>query len=65
MAAPGWVVMDIGCLECGESTHLLGVYPTAADAAAAHPRVELYEDVKWWGGQGKIVAYELPALGVT
>lgn len=65
MAAPGWVVMDIGCLECGESTHLLGAYPTAAAALAAHPDAQLYDDVTRWGGQGKIVAYELPAQEVT
>ena len=59
----GWVVMDIGCLECGESTHLLGVYLSAEAALEAHPGAAREADVGRWGGQGMVVAFELP--GVT
>lgn len=30
-----WVVVDVGCMECGEDTEVLGVYPTKEQAEAA------------------------------
>lgn len=65
MAAPGWVVMDIGCLECGEETNLLGAYATAEEALLEHPGAQRREDVTRWSGQAVVVAFELPAQEVT
>jgi hypothetical protein len=35
------VVIRIGCLECGNQSDLLGVYPSEAAARAAHPEVRM------------------------
>jgi hypothetical protein len=31
-----YVVVDIGCIECGESTEILGIYNTRKDAKKDH-----------------------------
>ncbi len=31
-----FIVIDIGCIECGESTKVLGVYENQTDAMKAH-----------------------------
>lgn len=32
-----WVVVDVGCLECWEPTHVLGVYTSREAALESHP----------------------------
>lgn len=58
------VVMDIGCLECGQSTELLGVYPDMGSALAAHPGAKNRADMNDarrgdWRGPGVIVAFDI------
>ena len=31
-----YIVVDIGCIECGEPTNILGVYKTKEEAEANH-----------------------------
>ena len=30
-----WVLVDVGCIECGEDTYVVGVYETEGEAIAA------------------------------
>ena len=32
-----YLVMHIGCLECGEPTHVMGIYPTREEAESHIP----------------------------
>lgn len=36
-----WLVLEIGCLECGNPTDVLGTYDTLKDAREAHPHARL------------------------
>lgn len=57
-----YVVMDIGCLECGESTELVGVYATTEEAHRA--RVERAGGEDGWymsGGQHMVDVFEIKA----
>lgn len=62
-----YVVVDIGCLECGEKSELLAVDVTARQALAGPypngPLTGFREAIARWGGQGMIVAFRIPTSG--
>lgn len=68
MSAEGFVVISVGCLECGNVSDLLGVYPSVAEALAAHPEAKLRSDMQggdgwagdWWG-EDVTVIFDLAA----
>ena len=59
-----WLVLEIGCLECGNPTDVLGTYDTLKDAREAHPHARLralmddrpYGD---WAGESVDVIFDL------
>lgn len=58
-----YLVFDIGCIECGESSNVVGVYDTRVEAdIVAEDWVS--EDDYWgrpeWGGQHSVEVFELP-----
>jgi len=59
----GYVVVDIGCLECGESSHLVGIVADrdeAITAGAQHVLDSRSEaEAAWWGGSGLPVAFKI------
>lgn len=59
----GYVVVDIGCLECGEPSHLVGVVADRDAAVAAGAQVVLSSSADalcvHWGGQGIVVAFKI------
>lgn len=59
----GYVVVDIGCLECGESSRLVGIFPDreAAVAAGATLVVDGYDEAvaATWSGTGVIAAFKI------
>lgn len=59
----GYVVVDIGCLECGEPSYLVGVVADRDAAVAAGAQVVLDSSTDalsvTWGGQGIVVAFRL------
>lgn len=60
----GYIVVNIGCIECGVSSAVVGVY---ADKAEAERVAEVLGDKMGWRQQGQN-AYEvfpLPDLGVV
>ena len=58
-----YIVMDIGCLECGVSTEVVGVFDTREAAEAA--RDARTEETKNWreGGQTSAEVFEWPSTG--
>lgn len=53
-----YLAMDIGCIECGESSAVIGVFSTAAEAEAAC-EVARIEQGKNWRGQHSMEVFEL------
>lgn len=58
------IVVRVGCLECGDPTDLLGIYPTIQIARTQHPDLHTrneYDDgqqsahrLNWRGGDGPL-----------
>ena len=59
--AEAWIVVNVGCIECGVSTNVVGVFTekTAANALAAR----LGKEMSWReGGQNSYEVFPMPAL---
>lgn len=48
-----FVAVDIGCIECGESSHIIGIYNTKVDAEKAIEEYTDYDTYRW-GRKGRI-----------
>lgn len=44
-----YVALDIGCIECGEPSHVLGIFNTPAGAAQACMKAEKLQEKNWMG----------------
>lgn len=55
-----WLVMNIGCIECGVSSKIVGVF---ADKVKAEEVAAACQNVYSWreGGQNSFEVFELPA----
>ena len=56
-----WLAFDIGCIECGEGSGVIGVY-TTKEAAEAAAKKAAEEQSKDWHGQHSMEVFELPAV---
>ena len=54
-----WLAFDIGCIECGEESAVIGVYETIEEAAAACERTKEAQ-IKDWHGEHHMKVFELP-----
>lgn len=59
----GYVVVDIGCLECGEPSRLVGIFPDR-EAAVTAGATDVFDgrdeaEAAPWGGQGMTVAFKI------
>jgi hypothetical protein len=52
-----FIAMDIGCIECGESSKLIGIYVTKGDAENAIIKPK-EEQAKNWTGEHKFIIFE-------
>lgn len=61
------IVVDVGCLECGNESDLMGLYPDMATALAAHPeaipRGGMDDDS--WRGSGLTIAFDSDSDNIT
>lgn len=59
-----YLVMNIGCLECGVSSKVVGVF---ADKAKADEVATSCDETHAWreGGQNAFEVFELPTVGNT
>lgn len=61
---PRWLAFDIGCIECGEGSDVIGLYETeeAATAACDDARKTQGED---WNGQHHMEVFDLDAVNTS
>lgn len=58
-----WTVVDVGCLECGEDTQIVGVVKTEAEAQLLCDK--LYKaGYDFTDGQHEFYYFKTPKLGV-
>ena len=58
-----FIVVNIGCIECGVSSNIVGVFTTEDEARAIAERCD--KDFGWReGGQNRFEVFPLPAPGV-
>lgn len=56
-----WLVFDIGCIECGEESDIVGLYDTKEEAVAASI-VASEKQQQHWSGQHEFEIYDLAAF---
>ena len=44
-----YIALDIGCIECGEPSHVLGIFNNYASAEQACMKAELLQLTNWVG----------------
>lgn len=67
MKTTKYLVFDVGCIECGESSKVVGIYATKQNAQRAVKRYITYEPNKFgtywgrkeWTGQHEVEIYEV------
>ena len=59
-----WIVVNIGCIECGVSSNIVGVF---SDEARAHDLALQFDKKYSWreGGQNEFVVFPMPELNVV
>lgn len=59
MSAPKrWLAFDIGCIECGERSSVIGTFDTNAEAVAA-ASVAADKQAADWHGDHSFMVYDL------
>jgi hypothetical protein len=59
-----WLVMNIGCIECGVSSKIVGVFTEKVTAENVASKLD--ESHSWReGGQNSFEVFELPAFNVV
>lgn len=53
-----YLAMDIGCIECGESSKVIGIYKAELEAETACNLAEI-EQAKDWHGQHHFKVFEI------
>lgn len=57
-----WLAFDIGCLECGESSAVIGVYGSQSEAQSACDAAEEKQAEDWRGQHSfEVFSIEVPA----
>jgi hypothetical protein len=57
-----WLVINIGCIECGVSSNVVGLFPTKEEADRIAKR--LSETMSWReDGQNEFEVFPLPPVG--
>ena len=58
-----WIVVNIGCIECGVSSNIVGVFDN--EEKASEIAKEYSEKFSWReGGQNSFEVFEMPKLNV-
>lgn len=61
-----WVVVDIGCIECGVSSGIVGVFDTEEKARAQEERCNADGGLSWRdGGQHVFESFPLARINVV
>jgi hypothetical protein len=62
IALKRWLAFDIGCIECGEGSAVIGTYDTQEEADAACA-VAAEGQERNWSGQHSMESFDLLAAG--
>lgn len=58
-----FIVVNIGCIECGVSSNIVGVFTTEAEAKAVAERCD--DEFSWReGGQNSFETFPVPEVGI-
>jgi hypothetical protein len=64
-----YVVVDVGCLECGEPTFVIAVCDDELNALGERDaylkRIEVEQTTFFYGGQHEVGVYEVSPLGLA
>ena len=67
MATTMWLVFDVGCIECGEDSTVVGVYRTRDEAERAAEAYRPQDADGWgrpeWNGQHDVSVYPIEIPG--
>lgn len=59
-----WIVVNVGCIECGVSTNIVGVFDDEARAKAVADKLD--SEMSWReGGQNSYEIFPMPAVNVV
>lgn len=59
-----WIVVNIGCIECGVSSQIVGVFDD--EAVANDTASRMYKEFNWReGGQNAFEVFPMPATNVV
>lgn len=59
-----WIVVNIGCIECGVSSNIVGRFDDEAKAIALAAQLYKTHGLRE-GGQNEFEVFQLPPLGVV
>ncbi len=57
MAAERFVLVDVGCIECGEQTEIVGVFDTQDEAVAIADEYAKKKNITDWEPRGGILEF--------
>lgn len=59
-----WILVNIGCIECGVSSDIVGVY---SDKNKAEEIMNSLDAIASWrqGGENRYIVFEMPEIDVT
>ena len=59
-----WIVVNIGCIECGVSSDIVGVF---SDEARANAIADQFQEKHRWreGGQNSFEVFQMPEVDVV
>ena len=56
-----WLAFDIGCIECGESSRVIGIFKTKAEAEAVAAEADGIQAQNWTGEHSfRVFEVEVP-----
>ena len=61
-----YIVVNVGCIECGVSSNIVGVYSDKEKAEEIENKLNESEGASWRNsGQNSYKAFEMPKINVT
>lgn len=60
-----FLVMNIGCIECGEASFVVGVFSTHSMAMQACKKLNHHPQATWTSGEHRFEVFGLPELDIV
>ena len=62
---PLWIVVDIGCIECGEGTSIVGLFSDRDTARTVADNCNGDSQFTWRGGQHAFEVFQLTSVNAV